>query len=419
MNLLKTKTNTSFSTFFHWFIQLKGFFIAKIFFIFLLSFSSVSAIESSVISKYNVSQEKYESYVTYLTGKYEKTFSQMSESSKQSIARKIDILLDASVAGSDDAALLLALKTVVLDNKKADSLFADILLEKQQYIDSLGGEIFNEFQLSVLQDTNVVLEEWIWYSYIYTKFNSFKPWVIPSKTDLEYAGISLTESLLVLDRKGKEKYVRDYKKVKLIDDSIISNISNKRKFLVELADDKKHIHTDTDELFIRLQNDTQEITQGLESDEEKIQAIYAYILEHINYTPHVDFDDKKIFSWILTYKNGDGVCEGYTKMFLYMLSFAWIQDVSTIRWYVINAPDFPRAWHIWVQIWDVYYDPTYDDPIWSLETKAFKDYDYFALPKDLFYTSRYEYELMPEYIKELTLREREEIIEENRRKLFQ
>jgi hypothetical protein len=54
--------------------------------------------------------------------------------------------------------------------------------------------------------------------------------------------------------------VNDYKKVKLISDYIISDISNKKQFLIELIDDKKYLYEDTDSIFLSLKKDTLKIT---------------------------------------------------------------------------------------------------------------------------------------------------------------
>jgi hypothetical protein len=97
----------------------------------------------------------------------------------------------------------------------------------------------------------------------------------------------------------------------------------------------------------------------------------------------------------------------------YMLMFAWINDVEVIRWYVIDAQDFPDVWHAWVRIWGKYYDPTFDDPVWAIENKKAKDYKYFNLPEDLFYTNRYNEKQLPESIKTLSLEKRKKLILQN------
>jgi hypothetical protein len=72
-------------------------------------------------------------------------------------------------------------------------------------------------------------------------------------------------------------FVTDYKKVKLINNSIINNITNKESFLHELIDDKKYLHNDTDKELKDLKQITINLTKGL-SDGQKISKIYGYIL---------------------------------------------------------------------------------------------------------------------------------------------
>jgi len=100
-----------------------------------------------------------------------------------------------------------------------------------------------------------------------------------------------------------------------------------------------------------------------------------------------------------------------------MLSFAWVSDVRVIKWNVLDAPDFPNIGHAWVQIGYRFYDPTFDDPVWALKTKSYSDYKYFALPKDLFYTNRYNFWTLPSYLKSESIEARKNFINKNLSKL--
>jgi hypothetical protein len=120
--------------------------------------------------------------------------------------------------------------------------------------------------------------------------------------------------------------------------------------------------------------------------------------------------DANIFSGINTFANKNWVCEWYVKMFLYMLNFASVDNSEVLRWYVLDAQDFPQVWHAWIKIWDKYYDPTFDDPVWQLKTKTFTEYKYFWLPYDLFYTNRYNFDEIPSILKEKDLTYRESFI---------
>ena len=129
-------------------------------------------------------------------------------------------------------------------------------------------------------------------------------------------------------------------------------------------------------------------------------------------------DNKEIFSWIDTYKNKNWICWWYTKLYVYMLSFAWVSGAKVIRWDVLDAPDFPNIGHAWVKIWTSYYDPTFDDPVWAIKTKTYSEYKYFWLPKDIFYTNKYDYWTLPSYLKTESLESRENLIRDSLSKLI-
>lgn len=260
---------------------------------------------------------------------------------------------------------------------------------------------------------HIFLENWVWYTYLFNNYNYFPTTWNVTKSDLEYNNINLDKDLLFVTKKNTLWFVKNPKKVKLISDYIISDIDNKYYFLEELKDDLKNAWSkDYDNDFIKLKSLSKSITYNL-SNNSKIKNIYNYILNNVEYSSTVDFDNYKIFSWIETYKNKDWICEWYVKMMSYMTLFAWINDVEVIRWYVIDAKDFPKVWHAWLRIWTEFYDPTFDDPIGAKEAKNYSDYKYFKLPKDLFYTNRYDELDLPKYIKSLSLDDRKKIIQKN------
>jgi hypothetical protein len=206
--------------------------------------------------------------------------------------------------------------------------------------------------------------------------------------------------------------------VKLISDDIIIWIPNKFQFLKEVRDDKYHIHNETDNDFIKLKIISKNLTKDLYKKQDKIDVLYNYILENVSYTQPIDLTDKQIFSWISTYKNKDGVCEGYVKYFQYLLQFSWIDWVESLRWYVVDAQDYPQIWHAWTKIWDYYYDPTFDDPLGQTQTKKKDEYYYHKLPEDLFYTNRYDYWETNTTLEKSPLSYREQYIKKNLVKVF-
>ncbi len=265
------------------------------------------------------------------------------------------------------------------------------------------------FDRKITNNSDIFLENWVWYFYRYNTWSSF-PHSNYSSRDL--SANNLLNSNTILDiRDGKIVFIREFEKIRLIDDTIISWVTDKYSFLREVKDDKRFLSNNTDEYFKQLKSDTIQLIWKEKKSEKKIQKIYNFVLDNISYTQNLDLEDKKIFSGIESYKNRDGVCEGYSKLMVYMLWFAWISDYEAIRWYVIDAVDFPEIGHAWVRIGDKYYDPTFDDPIWNEQTRTPDKYIYYNLPQDLFYTNRYHYDDLPEFLETRTMEFRNNYIE--------
>ncbi|MDD2871303.1 MAG: hypothetical protein PHS49_04900 [Candidatus Gracilibacteria bacterium] len=290
-----------------------------------------------------------------------------------------------------------------------DALSISISNEINNQLGKLNTNLFDGFQIKVLNNRNLLLENGVWYTYVFSKYQGFGKGIVPSESELKNEGIDRKSTVLLIDNNTGINFVIDYKKVKLISDNIITNISNKEEFLTELADDKKYLYDDTDEIFLKLKNETINITKGL-NDSKKIQKIYDFILKNVNYSKVFNINNKYIFSGIYTYKNNDGICSGYSKLYLYMLSFAGINDVKVLKGNVIDAPDFPNIGHAWLKIGGLYYDPTFDDPIGNTSPKKYEEYKYFGLPKDLFYTNRFDYGSLPGDLKVANLDTRKSYI---------
>ena len=252
-------------------------------------------------------------------------------------------------------------------------------------------------------DNFIFLENWIWYTYIFDQYSYLPENSTVSKADFEFNNINLDTDLLFVTDKWSLWFARNPKKIKIISDNIIKDIENKYYFLEEIIDDKINIQNKDYDIDFKLLKDLSEwLTLGLKSEEEKIKSIYNYILSNTEYTKKIDFNDAKIFSWIETFNNNAWVCEWYVKLMTYMLLFSWINKSEVIRWYVIDAQDFPNIGHAWIKINWRYYDPTFDDPIWGLSDKEIGEYKYFNLPEDLFYVNRFNEDNLPENIKNMT-----------------
>lgn len=278
-------------------------------------------------------------------------------------------------------------------------------------------EIKDKIKTFVTKNKQFFLENNAYYSYKFNKTLLFKDdyWLFLSDLNLNW--ISLNRDLLFLND-WKFNFVKDYEKIRLISKNIISSVKNKELFLTELIDDKKKLSTNYDKDFERLKKLSFSITNNLSSDENKIKNIYNRVIQNTKYSSNINLNDSKIFSWIETYKNNDWVCEWYIKLVTYMLLFVGFEDIETIRWYVIDAEDFPSIWHAWLKINWYYYDPTFDDPIWAIKDRKFKEFKYFKLPKDLMYVNRFDSLDLPKEYKTMTKTEINTIIFNNLCKLI-
>ena len=262
------------------------------------------------------------------------------------------------------------------------------------------------------------VQEWEdFYSYNFGDFIFYKDVYWIYKSDIEKQNLILSNLLLYRSENNSYNFVKDYERVQLIDGSIIFWVTDKSTFLTHIADDKRSVTMESDDQFLKLKTDIVELTKDAISDKEKIRIVYDWLLSTVTYTQPIDLENKQIFSGIYTYKNRDGVCEWYVKLISYALKFAWVKDAVVIRGDVIDAKDFPTIGHAWLKVWDKYYDPTFDDPIWSTETKRFDEYKYYALPKDLLYANRFDYWVTPSKLKTTDMLFRERYVAQRLSKL--
>jgi len=268
----------------------------------------------------------------------------------------------------------------------------------------------------IKEGNNYFIDNNIFYSYKFKNFISFEDKYWFYNSDLTDNNFNIKNSILYLWINKKYNFIKNYTKIKLINSDIIYWITDKNIFLKHLINDKLYLTDDTDKLFINLKSEILKLTNWLKK-EEKIKNIYNFILSNVSYTTKINLNDKKIFSWILTYKNKSWVCEWYAKLASYSLKFAWIPDADVIRWDVIDAQDFPKIWHAWLKIWDLYYDPTFDDPIGQTETRQFEKYKYFWLPRDLLYANRFNYWVTPNILKSKSLEYRKSFVNQRLSKL--
>ncbi len=276
-----------------------------------------------------------------------------------------------------------------------------------------------KYTIWVLNDKKLFLlgNDWYYYFYRFTNYSHISDIYWFYISDLKKLWLNNKNLLIYVDKNHKFNFVSNYKKIRLVNKNFLVSIWNKDLFLKILSNDYRFLDKDYTNTLLKIKEVTNRLTNWVKDNNKKVKLIYSWILNNISYTRSFKLNDYRIFSGVETFNNKNGVCEWYVKLMWYMLLFSWINNFEDIRWYVIDAPDFPNIWHAWLRIWDKYYDPTFDDPIWASSTKTYDKYKYFALPKDLFYANRYDYWKLPEYVKKLSLTERKKLIFEKLKKL--
>lgn len=278
-------------------------------------------------------------------------------------------------------------------------------------------DIYNLFENKIELNKKYFLDNnWNYIKYFYEKYVSFPDKYGLYLSDLKTNWISLTQTLFVNDN-WQYYFVKDFTKKKLISKSFIDNITNKDEFLFDIYDDNKVISSDNELYLSQIKSFTQNIIKNATTDEQKVKKIYDWIVDNISYYDNLDDWNYKVYSWIETFKNRTGVCDWYTKLFQYMLSYAQINDVEIKRWFAFDNKEFPNFWHAWVRIWQDYYDPTFDDPIWKLDWTVY-DYNYYKIPKDLIYVNRFDWFDIPTYLKNLSLSDRKMLVQKRLYELY-
>jgi len=252
--------------------------------------------------------------------------------------------------------------------------------------------------------------------YKYKEYKSFDESEGIYLSELKENGIDPNTALLVMDGK-KYLFVQSYEIISIANESSLTGVSNRDEFIKQILDDRDTFATsDTDQILSDLRGVTLNITKNAKSNDEKIAIIYDWIIDNITYNSDFQNQGEAPFSWLETFKNRLGVCDGYTKIFFYMLSYANIPDVEIKQWMAYADATFPKFWHAWVKVGNDYYDPTFDDPIWW--DKYSPKHLYFKIPKSLMYTDRFDGTDIPESIKSLTVDQRIALVLKNKYDLY-
>lgn len=143
---------------------------------------------------------------------------------------------------------------------------------------------------------------------------------------------------------------------------------------------------------------TEQVTQWLEWDIQKIRAIYDWMNKNITYPEIYEVADQSLNSAFETFQTGQGLCVWQARLMYYMLKIAWVQKVNFTDGYVIDSKDFPSVGHAWIQIGDYFYDPSFE-PKYQEQSQ---DYLYFKVPYDITYSNRYNLRDIPDSVFEQT-----------------
>lgn len=269
-----------------------------------------------------------------------------------------------------------------------------------------------EFKLIGKNVDNIFLKNGVWYTYTFRWFEYYDNNRDITKRNLQSGWMDLKTTLLSYNEEQKQVIlVRDskYSIIKLVSDDIIYGIPDKYNFLKTLKLDKNFYAVDTDSHLQELQDTIISDIQN-KTKQEKISFLYQYVINHLSYSS--DFNNNEIYSGLASYKNKEWVCQWYATLFLFLLNLSWVSDVEFMPGDVIDSTDFPNIWHAWIRIWDQYFDPTFDDPIGWEKISGWVPQKYFNLPKDIFYTNRYNKSDTPENLKGKPLLYRQALVKQ-------
>lgn len=244
-----------------------------------------------------------------------------------------------------------------------------------------------------------LLKQWKYYTYIFSQFKYYQDDYGAYESQLKTSDFSNNGTILYKDENGRYNFITDYSERFIINETELFWMAGKHHLLDYLADDMKYNSLNIESTLHEMKQISSHFMDTSNSQEEYIEKSYSWILENISYTENIDLEDQEIFSAIEAFNQGNGVCTAYAKLMNYFLFFGGISNAEMIRWNVIDAADFPQIGHAWVKVGEDYYDPTFDDPLGSTIMKQRDEYKYFALPRDIFYANRYEYDDLPVWLK--------------------
>lgn len=247
-------------------------------------------------------------------------------------------------------------------------------------------ELVNTVKLAEKWDENLMyykIKDWYYYSFDMNNHYYFKltwDWIYPNKQKLEK---NIEDCLLF--KKWDEYMIADkYEEKKLFPTSLLNTTRDPKKILDSIIEDvRRYSASEIESNLTWINNKTQELFSS--NIDDRILNIYKFITKDITYDKYtMDFLEwkisesifnswvnKDIYSWLMTYKNKNWVCDWLSKLFQYMLVLSWIEDSSIEVWKLkVNSQIMDHARN---KIGNYLYDVTIDTN-YKWDSSKFKYY---------------------------------------------
>lgn len=337
----------------------------------------------SVIYHQNLSSNSWDSENSLITNlkKYVKDYVEISND-YEFIRDQTNYLLDLT----EDQYYIINLNVPIESYLKLPSLNDEILFkkwdgyyvskwwfsfDKKISIDELKTKV--KLYKETIEPMVIELDDGTYYADNLSKYSFFQ---IPENWFYlkQYPKISNLSSSILLNKNWVYQIVPTFPQKKLFFASMLDWAQETDLFLKYLWNDVyNYTGDDIETMMANIKAKSISLTSWNLTSDDKIKNIYSWITSNISYDPfslaYVEWKidktsfetsvDTNVFSWIWAYKTKNAVCDGYSHLLFYMLSFAWIPNVSIETW---EANTWNNVWipHAWNKIWDYYYDSTWD-----------------------------------------------------------
>lgn len=257
-------------------------------------------------------------------------------------------------------------------------------------------EIIQEWASKFLLYSDSFFEEDGYFqTYKYTEYYPVNTTYGVYKSDFNKAGFDYEDAVFLRLQDAKNNVTIHPEKVLMFPVSYLEKYWDWEKdFINTSVIDVLRIEKNYEETYKSIIQTAKDITEGIKNEEAKIKAIYDWMIQNVIYPDEYNLEDYKIFSGLEAFENGSAVCEWQVFLMYYLLKIAWIKNVEYIDWYVVDAEDFPQTRHAWIQIWDYFYDPSFE----KVYQKNSSDYLYYKIPYDIIYTNRYNTRDIPDQV---------------------